>query len=42
MLSWDVSSRGVVMWCGVIWDDNTPLFYFGWKLHSLVAWRFNL
>ncbi len=19
----------------IIWDDNTPLFYFSWKLHSL-------
>jgi hypothetical protein len=21
----------------IIWDDNTPLFYFFWKLHSLFA-----
>jgi hypothetical protein len=21
----------------IIWDDNTPLFYFSWKLHSLVS-----
>ncbi len=20
----------------IIWDDNTPLFYFSWKLHSLI------
>ncbi len=26
MLSYDV----------IIWDDNTPLFCFSWKLHSLV------
>ncbi len=19
----------------IIWDENTPLFYFSWKLHSL-------
>ncbi len=21
----------------IIWDDNTPLFYFSWKLHSLIS-----
>ncbi len=21
----------------IIWDDNTPLFYFSWKLHSLLV-----
>jgi hypothetical protein len=26
----------LVLSCDVIiWDDNTPLFYFSWKLHSL-------
>ncbi len=27
----------VIIWCYdvIIWDDNTPLFYFSWKLHSL-------
>ncbi len=33
----------LVLSCDVIiWDDNTPLFYFSWKLHSLfkgtLAW----
>jgi hypothetical protein len=23
----------------IIWDDNTPLFYFSWKLHSLGTGR---
>jgi hypothetical protein len=23
----------------IIWDDNTPLFYFSWKLHSLEYFR---
>ncbi len=24
----------------IIWDDNTPLFYFSWKLHSLLFFTF--
>ncbi len=28
----------------IIWDDNTPLFYFSWKLHSLIdaVWSWSL
>ncbi len=37
------SGANVIIWCYhvmlscdvIIWDDNTPLFYFSWKLHSL-------
>jgi hypothetical protein len=32
----------LVLSCDVIiWDDNTPLFYFSWKLHSLRLCFFN-
>ncbi len=38
------SGANVIIWilvlsCDVIiWDDNTPLFCFSWKLHSLIVW----
>ncbi len=36
MLSSGMQCYPLVLSCDVIiWDDNTPLFYFSWKLHSL-------